>query len=409
MSYPIARMSCLVLAFGLLIGCSTLQDLTGGSDTPAAEPGGGNPESELAELNRRIENGEADAFTYYRKGEILQERARAIKAPAPRQPLYREMRRALLEARSRPDDGEDAGTADRADELLKVSWSNEHNSGLQHSGADSTRAGTDPERAVAHFRNAITIIPDSLSSYRLKARTHYRNGQPTEAIATLEEARGRIAPLPADIFEQLAFLHFEQENYEEAIAVYREAGAAQSDNRNMVHGLANAYIQAGRHAEAIPLLQELADSRPGNLSYALSLGTELWFAGRAHIEQAGEPPLEEAAYRRGDSLFRRAEALYSELVEDRPEDESLRRQFAHLCQNVSLLYRDHAGLPGAPQQMLQGLITHYLKTSLPHLVFLSDREESGEDEYTRRLISVYTWLGMEEQARALRQDDNSNR
>lgn len=409
MSYPIARMSCLVLAFGLLIGCSTLQDLTGGPDSRAVEAGGGDPELELADLNRRIENGEADALTYYRKGEILQERARAMTEPAPRQPLYRDMRQALLEARRRPDDGEDAGTAERADELLKVSWSNEHNSGLQQSGADSSRTGTDPGRAVAHFRNAITIIPDSLSSYRLKARTHYRNGQPAEAIATLEDARGRIAPLPPEIMEQLAFLHFEQENYEEAIAVYREAGAAQSDNRNMVHGLANAYIQAGRHAEAIPLLQDLAESRPGTLSYALSLGTELWFAGLAHLEQAGAPPLQEADYRRADSLFRRAEALYGELVEDRPEDENLRRQFAHLCQNVSLLYRDHAGLPGAPQQMLQGLITHYLESSLPHLVFLSDREESGEGEYTRRLISVYTWLGMEEQARALRQDDNRNR
>ncbi|MDZ7771530.1 MAG: tetratricopeptide repeat protein [Balneolaceae bacterium] len=409
MNYPFARMSCLVLAFGLLIGCSTLQDLTGGSESSTAEPRRDDPARELADLNRMIENGEADALTFYRKGELLQERARNLSEPAPRQPLYRQMRQALLEARRRPDDGEDGQTAEHSDELLKVAWSNEHNSGLQYSGADSSRGTADPERAVAHFRNAITIIPDSLSSYRLKAQTHYRNDQPSEAIATLEEARGRITPLPADLMEQLAFLHFEQENYNEAIAVYRDAGAADSGSRNMIHGLANAYIQAGRHDEAIPLLQELADSRPGNLSYALSLGTELWFAGRARIEGVGEPPLEEADYRAADSLFRRAEGLYNNLLEERPEDDNLHRQFAHLCQNVSLLYRDHAGLPGAPREMLQGWITRYLKASLPHLVFLAEREEEGEDEYTRRLISVYTWLGMEEQARELRGDDNSNR
>lgn len=386
----IARMTSLVLAFGFFFGCTVLENLGGGEETVRARPDS-DPRTELREVNSRLDEGDDSPQLYYRKGQLLQELARGEEDPSERTALYRRMRASLEEGRRRAGGG-DRFTEEEIDELLKVSWSSEHNRGLQHTGADSSRFRQDFDRAAAHFRNAIAIIPDSAVTYRLKAETHYRSGEAEQALSTLEEARQNISELPEPMVEQLGFLYMEQSAYDKAISVYEEARPLTVFKPGIARALANAYMQAGRHREALEVLRRLHENAPGEGRYALTLATEYYFAGRALLESPPSPPADTSAYRRADALFREAEERFRRLTEEQPDDTALRRQIADFYQNVATLYRGHAGSEGAPRELLKRYTDHYLSSAIPHFEYLAGR---GEEEYARRLAAIYRYLGID--------------
>ncbi len=415
MTYRIARMTSLVLAFGFFFGCTAFENITGSGETAEEDPDSG-LRTELESVNRSLEEGDTTARLYFRKGQLLRQLAAEEENPAARTPLYREMRSALASGRelAGPDGGE---TTEEIRELLQVSWSNEHNSGLRHIGTDTSGNGLeDPNygRAVDHFRNAIAILPDSLVTYRIKAETHYRNDRPERAISTLEGAREAAGELPAAMVEQLGFLYFERGAYERAIDAYEQGRPRESGHPELARGLANAYMQAGRHGEALELLNWLRERDPENRNYRLAAATERYFAGRSLLDGTGsaqEAQADSALYRQADDHFRQAEEIYEDLAEEEPENGELRRQIADFYQNVASLYRQRlpggepAGEGPSPDSLLNEFIRHYLTASLPHLEELSSDEE-GDSFYTRRLLAVYRYLGMEEEAQALR--DNRN-
>lgn len=415
MTYRIARMTSLVLAFGFFFGCSAFENLTGSGESAEEGPDSG-LRTDLESVNRSLEEGEATPRLYFRKGKILRQMAAEAESPAARTPLYREMRSALTSGRelAGPGGGE---TTEEIRELLQVSWSNEHNSGLRYIGTGApgdSLENANYGRAVDHFRNAIVILPDSLVTYRIKAETHYRNDRPERAISTLEDAREAAGELPAPMVEQLGFLYFERGAYERAIDAYEQGRPRENGHPELARGLANAYMQAGRHGEALELLNWLRERDPENRNYSLAAAAERYFAGRSLLEGTGSAPearADSALFRQADDHFRQAEALYEELTEEEPENEELRRQIADFYQNVASLYRQR--LPGGepaegtspPDSLLREYIRHYLTASLPHLEELSSGEVS-DPFYTRRLLAVYRYLGMEEEAQALR--DNRN-
>ena len=120
-------------------------------------------------------------------------------------------------------------------------------------------------------------MPDTTISYRLKAETHYRHNDFDKAISTLENARDNITTLPAQMLEQLAFIYLENDQNEEAIAVYEEAISSSDENLNLIHGLSNAHIKLGEHEQAVELLKVLIENKPENIVYRESYGTELCF------------------------------------------------------------------------------------------------------------------------------------
>lgn len=414
MIYRIARMTSLVLAFGFFLGCTAFENLAGSGESAEEDPDGG-LQTELESVNRSLEEGEATPRLYFRKGQVLRRMA-AEEDPAARTPLYREMRAALTSGRELAGPG-GGKAAEEIRELLQVSWSNEHNSGLRYSGADTSVDSLEEanySRAVDHFRNAVAILPDSLVTYRVMAETHYRNDRPERAISILEDARKVAGELPAAMAEQLGFLYSERGSYERAIDAYEEGRPRENGDPDLARGLANAYMEAGRHGEALELLNWLRESEPENRDYRLAAATERYFAGRSLL--ADSVPgrgarADTALYREADDHFRRAEAIYGELSEEEPENGELRRQIAGFYQNVASLYRRRlaggvAGEEGSPpDSLLREYIRHYLAASLPHLEELSSAEE-GDAFYTRRLLAVYRYLGMEEEAEELR--DNRN-
>lgn len=415
MIYRIARMTSLVLAFGFFFGCTAFENLTGSGETAEEDPESG-LQTELESVNRSLEEGDTTPRLYFRKGKILRQLAAGEENPAARTPLYREMRSALTSGRelAGPGGGE---TTEEIRELLQVSWSNEHNSGLRYIGtdtSDNSQENANYGRAVNHFRNAIAILPDSLVTYRIKAETHYRNDRPERAISTLEDARETAGELPAPMVEQLGFLHFERGAYKRAIDAYEQGRPRESGHPELARGLANAYMQAGRHGEALELLNLLRERDPENRNYCLATATERYFAGRSLLEDTGSVQgarSDTVLYRQADAHFRQAETIYEELAEEEPENGELRRQVADFYHNVTSLYRKR--IPGGepaegappPDSLLHEYIRHYLAASLPHLEELSSDEE-GDSFYTRRLLAVYRYLGMEEEAQELR--DNRN-
>ncbi len=64
------------------------------------------------------------------------------------------------------------------------------------------------------------------------------------------------------LLEQLAFLYLENDQPRKAIEIFEQAESFSDQNLNLLHGLSNAYINAGEHKKAVDLLYQLIESKP---------------------------------------------------------------------------------------------------------------------------------------------------
>lgn len=386
MMFHLTRMAGIILASGFFFSCTVLESVRQPNDEAAQTL-----EAELQEVEQQIRESEEPEL-YIRKGEILSRLASRSDDPSDRTPRYREMRSALVLV------NRNAGQFRRAEQILTDAWSREQNRGVEIIGRDTTSDNRELGRAAEHFGNAVVIRPDSAISYRMKAQAHYRNGDPEAAVATLEEAREQIPDLPARLLEQLAFLHMEAGRFERAIALYESAETTGDRDRNILHGLANAYMESADHRKSVELLNHLIDLYPQNIHYGQARATELYFLGREVLEERGTGAAEQS-----DSLFRAAEIQYNQLVNIDPENGDIRRQAADFFQNVSALYRAHGTDDDEADTETTERIEHYLSASIPHFEYLiSETADEERSDYVQRLLTIYTWLGMDDRAMELR-------
>lgn len=389
------------VAFGFFIGCSTFnksQSPTGATRSTKEL------ERHLDRVERRISQHPQDAEAYYQKGDLLNSLAHRTTDPSERVPYYSEMTDALSEAATLYGTASNPPGAGKVDELLKVSWSFEHNQGVEIMQSDSTLKSDDFKRAADHFSNAISIIPDSVVSYRMKASAHYRNHEVDQAVATLETARRRIDKrLPSTVLEQLAYLYLEQERPDRAVALYEQAESFSDDNLNLIHGLANAYITAGSHEEAVDLLNALVENEPENIIYLQSYGNELYNLGiekfrSMHDPDSGNTVALSAETAEADSLMELAESQYRKALELNPENTELKKQLATFYQNYAIQLTQVKPLfPTGDRDTIEQRVKQNLSRAVSLFEELvNDNPELAQ--YWKNLYQAYSYLGMQQKA-----------
>ena len=395
------RIASFVLAFGFFISCSTLEPSNQESAT-SENLSEQQIQQQIKSLDENISSSPEQANLYVQKGKLLTKLAQKKDDPSERVSPYKNAREVLNRAANLYDNTADSESKNKISDLLNVTWSLEHNQGvklLQGESADKPNY----EGAIAHFNNATVIIPDSAVSYTMKARTLYKNQQQKEAIETLETARENIENPPALLLEKLAFLYLENNNPQKAIGIYEQAESFSNRNLNLLHGLSNAYINAGEHQKAIELLEQLIKDEPQNIVYGQSLATELYFLGKSKIDAVASAlkrgqSIDNTAFDSVNTLFSEAEEQFSKVSDANPSNLEIKERAATFYYNIASQYQKLTPLVSEDyDEQLQEKIKRYLSASIPLFENLVDRDQKNREVW-KKLFQAYSILDMEQEA-----------
>lgn len=413
MHITFTRMVVLLLGitFGFFIGCSTLSPSSQKTTNPD-ELSLQELRVEINSIDQQLSSGNATADLYYQKGYLLSQYVQELEDPSERTATYEELQNALQNAERLFQEANLPSGKQKVDELLKVTWSTEHNMGVQIMQSDSTLDAEDFDKAAVHFKNATRVLPDTAISYKMEARAYYKNGNNREALMALEEARQEIDTLPPDMLEQLAFLYLETGQPSEAVQVYEEAETAfSSGNLNVIHGLANAYIASGDHVKAVSLLNELVENEPDNIIYAQTLATEYYHLGSSKLAEITEPSgsslstaelLEDA-----DSLFTRARRQLESSLSGESGNRELQEALVSFYQNTASKYQSVLSeVSESEKTEIKEIIRDYLSSSIPVYEELAQEYPDASRNYWQNLYEVYSYLGMSEKAEEVKSKFN---
>lgn len=399
MIHHFTRIASFMLAFGFFISCSTLQSSnpTSSSSKTLTEK---QIKQEISSLDSKITKTSNQPELYFQKGKLLTELAKKQEAPSNRFTPYTDARQALEKAHQLFNDSTEA--TDKVKDLLNLTWSLEHNEGVKSFQGDSDQK-PNYSKASAHFNNATILIPDSANSYTMRARALYQNQQPQKAIETLEKAQETIGNPPAELLEQLAFLYLENDNPEKAVVIYEEAESFSDQNLNLLHGLSNAYINAGNHQKAIALLNQLIENEPQNIIYAQTLGTELFFVGKSQLDSIATAlengaSLKETQFDSAVTTVEKARDQFELLAEENPKNADIQKQMGNFYYNIASRYQKLIPLVAdEEQEQLEEKITNYLSASIPLFERLTNQNKQDK-ELWNQLYKIYSILGMDEEA-----------
>lgn len=389
------------IAFGFFISCSVISpDKTNNPDEELSQR---QLEERIQEIDEQIESNDPNPNLLFSKGELLSKLARKYDDPSDRTSVYSNLRQSLVKARSEFENAGNQSGEEEANQLLNVTWSNEHNSGVRLMQQDTTQTNDDFERAAEHFNNATVIIPDSSISYEMQARAYYKLNQQDKAIEILERARQNIEPLPSSLLEQLAYLYLENNEIQKAVSVYEEAKSVSDEDLNLIHGLANAYISKNDHQKAVELLNLLIENKPESVLYAQTLGTELYHLAAAKIDAAIAKYEKDSSdsidlLPEVDSLLTKAENQFKESLKVNPDDYELERSFAYFYQNSASKYQQLLPyLSEDKANFVNDKIQYYLRSSIPLFLKLAEQNPQ-ERNFLKNLYDIYIYLGMDEKA-----------
>lgn len=397
------RIASFLLAFGFFISCSTLQSSNHSNDAPDELPQQ-QLSGQITLLEQKIDSSPDNPDLHFQKGKLLTKLAQKYDDPSDRSSHYLEARHALTKASALYGDSNKSGY-EKVNDQLNITWSIEHNQGIKLMQAESA-GKPDYNKAAAHFDNATLIIPDSAISYTMEARSLYKDQQQQKAIETLEDARKKISNPPVLLLEQLAFLYLENDKPQKAVAVYEQAESFSDQNLNLLHGLSNAYINAGNHDKAIRLLTQLITNEPENIIYGQSLATEYYFLAKKEMDSVinklanKDADLEDTKFSIADSLLKQAEKQFIRINQGNSGNKELTERFAKFYLNSASKYQQLLPyLRSNNKKEIESQITQFLSSSIPLLETLTE-QNSGDSEIWRHLYRAYSILGMEREAKS---------
>ena len=252
-----------MLAIGFFISCS-------GSKFSADNLiNDGNYQQALNEISAEIDKNPS-SYLYFQKGKVYGLIAEESNVEN-REMSYQNMIASFDSVQSYQEVS-DENWIDNADSLRNYYWDMEQRNGLRAYEMDSDESLTD---AISHFKNAISVKPKEIESYRSLSIAQYNNDNIEEAIQTLEQTMS-FENIPADIFESLGFLYLELGNPEESIRYYKRADQDPVANKNIAFGLVNAYISQNRTNDAVSFLNELVAEFPNDSKLHNVYGTQLY-------------------------------------------------------------------------------------------------------------------------------------
>ena len=393
------RIASLVLAFGFFISCSTLQSSNqkSASSENLSEQ---QIQQQIKSLDENISSNPEQADLYFQKGKLLTKLAQKKENPSERVSPYTSARQVLDRASALYGDA--TNSKDKVNDLLNVTWSLEHNQGVKLLQGEN-KEQPNYDGAAAHFNNATVIIPDSSISYTMKARALYRGQHPQEAIQTLEKAQRTIDNPPALLLEQLAYLYLKNDTPQKAIRVYEQAESFSNNNLNLLHGLSNAYINAGKHQKAIDILKQLIKNEPQNIIYGQSLATELYFLGKSKLDSVANTlkngnAFENTAFDSASTLLTKAEEQFKQISNANPGNLEIQERTATFYYNSASQYQKIMPLVSEEHQpRLREKIKQYLSASIPLFENLVEQDQKNQKVW-EKLFRAYSILGMEQEA-----------
>lgn len=396
MNYRIARMSSLVLAFGIFFSfsCSNLKNTesNGSSSTDV-----NSLQEQIREVNREISENPDRSELLVKKINLLYSYSQTIPVPVNRKPIY-------LNIREIADNysAQFGNDSEPLNDVLVKAWRTEQTNGIKKLQKDtSERSEEEIAGIVAHFENAITIFPDSLKTYSVLATTHYQHGSLSDAIETLEMAEKRSESETPEVKEKLAYLYLESGNLNEAERRYQQLVENHSENLLFKHGLINVLILSDRHEEAIEHLQELSEEYPTRFNYQESLATELYYLFKKRTEQnlqSGENQLSDDQLDELTNLLDSAHSLFESIQESLPTTEEGLFRIATFYKNTSTRLKDLSA--NNDFDLFTELQNEYMEYSLPLWERLAELNPENMG-YISNLHQVYLELGMDEDAESL--------
>lgn len=256
-------MAGLVLAFGFFFACSTskpsVDSLIETNQYDLA----------LAQITEELSVNPDQPALLIQRGEINAILAKDA-VPADRGEFYNTTRNSFDEAVSA---GADSTQLVKIHTLTDKYWSSEHNAGT---AAYESSDDTDQLEAITYFDNAIILKPTEVSSYLSKATAQYDSDDIDGAIATLDQAKNVVDPVPVELYENLGFLYLQNGNPDQSVFYYELANKDIINSKNIAFGLVNAYISNSDSESAIDLLSSLTDNYPNDASIKNVYGTQLY-------------------------------------------------------------------------------------------------------------------------------------
>lgn len=352
---------------------------------------------ELDRINAYLSEDPNNDSLILEKANVLEKLALSYSSPQPRNVIYQNIR----------DLKESPNTSltlknNELNELLVRNWNNEQSKGVELLQGNEQNLEDDTfNTVVAHFENAITLIPDSTVTYTLLATTYYRNGLIINAIDKLKEAENFYDEPNPELKEKLAFLYLESGDIEQSIELYKMLTDAHPDDAHLKHGLANAYMLNNQHVEAVDKLRALAEQYPTRYNYLESLATELFYIFRDELNYAqnmssNSGEIEKTIQNALDKM-EEVESIYDTLSEKLPQNEQNVFRMASTFKNASALLSSISNIDKHLQTELSERITHYLEMSKQYWERLIEISPDNTDYYNN-LYQVYLKLEMNEEA-----------
>jgi len=398
MIHSFTRMTSIVLAFGFFFGCTTLKN-NSTQQSPASfdELSAAQIKQRISSIDEQIDAQPKNRDLYLQKGTLLTKWAQQKSRPSKRTALYYKADKALSQAELLSQSKDGVSTKNGIDQLRKVSWSSEHNQGVQLWQDTSTQA--EKRRAAIHFENATAIMPDSSTSYLMASRAFYDVGEFSKAIGELERARANISSVPLPLLEALAFLYLDTDQPRQAVPVFKEALSANRPNYNLMHGLSNAYMKANEHSEAVMLLRRLTIKKPSNATYRRSLASQLYLLAQNKTKAALKAPNSiNSEFTALDSLLHEANDTFDYLLDKWEKNGDINTEAARYYQNAAGLYQKLLPhLNRSQKEKASNAIDQNLTAALPLMEVLAS--ESDDKRWWQSLYQAYSILGMQQKAK----------
>ncbi|MFA5668636.1 MAG: hypothetical protein WC967_05280 [Balneolaceae bacterium] len=260
----ITRLASILLAVGFFYSCASSKV---NIDTLVAN---NNYEGALTQIDKELAKNPNQPALYYQKA-VINGRLATDVSPAQRAPFYTSLTEALDSTKELGSDNQEL--IEKSDSLAHEYWMNEYSKGLNSYETDSKNGSYD--ETIAHAINAIILNNRDIKGYKLLSVAQYNNSQIDAAIITLNDARVNVEN-EAAIFEDLGFLYLEIGNAEQSAYYYSLANTDLVKNKNVAFGLVNAYIAADDNANALDLLNQLANTYPKDAQIHNVYGTQLY-------------------------------------------------------------------------------------------------------------------------------------
>ena len=297
------RFASLVLAIGFFFSCTTSKPTINSLIESASYS------EALTAIDESLASNPDQPELLIQKGEIYLTLAENESVPA-RKEFYQNATNAFSQAK---EVGLTEAQDSRIDNQLLDAWENEFNTGSNLYKDDTLEESR--TLAQAHFVNAIAIYREKPKPYLSLSVAQYNNNNIDDAIATLNDAKANVNPVPEQVYENLGFLYLQAGNTEQSVFYYELANTVISENKNIAFGLVNIYILNNQTEKAIDLLSDLAKHFPQDSRIRNVYGTQLYLIASKILDDLAE------AYRSSNSGLIAQIKFEAEGVSEQAEEE----------------------------------------------------------------------------------------